>query len=298
MHWLPEPYLSKWWKAHWADEDDPITPLLKTLNPKLLSWCDGRRRGIFAKRQTIDFQVECGKKMQHSIDQSATKVVAAKLGSSIHEMVSWAPVYASLPVLRIVVVRDPFSWLVSKFLWHDSGKKYNLTCDDIEAASFGSGHPNPHIGSVLVTASLIDDCGGPGWARRMALGYIHQLCGEDCVARTYNGESTLDALTHQAEANLRQGFAVVGLLNETDRFYMMLNRRIDYLNTSLNMNVRHRKHTSVLRDAKRCRKRFSDPEFQTNLIAASPEVAALHHLFGVAVEVNRFQLSELQKCTD
>jgi len=133
----------------------------------------------------------------------------------------------------------------------------------------------------------------------MALKFILSLCGEDCAVRLLAGIATLQDLERQAESNLRQSFAVVGLFNESDIFYDMLSARVDYLDTSLNAHVNNSKHeTSTEEEAQRCKHHFQDPSFQEELLEASPEIAALNRLYHVAIKVNRFQLHELQEYSD
>ena len=46
----------------------------------------------------------------------------------------WSFLYASLPVMRTTIVREPFSWLLSKYSWHakrQDNKRKIPPCDDV-----------------------------------------------------------------------------------------------------------------------------------------------------------------------
>mmetsp|Transcript_7975 Transcript_7975/g.9318 ORF Transcript_7975/g.9318 Transcript_7975/m.9318 type:complete len:136 (+) Transcript_7975:510-917(+) len=100
------------------------------------------------------------------------------------------------------MIRDPFLWLVSKILWHEIEKQHAINCDNIEEFRL--------------------------WYKLFALEFIVSICGEDCYVRWAYNISSLSDLMDQAEDNLRQSFAVIGLLNETENFYKMVSRRVHY----------------------------------------------------------------------
>ena len=126
-----------------------------------------------------------------------------------------------MPVLRTTLMREPFSWLLSKFFWH-TGEPNGTTCDDLDmATSLGATAATEHVFAVKVKRMT-----GAGWLNRHAWYYILILCGEDCDARYYMGIGNLDQMERQAANNIRQSIAVVGLLNETDRFYDMVSARV------------------------------------------------------------------------
>jgi len=290
MHWLPVQYLKKWWAS--LGNDNAITPLWDKLLPDG-TWCASKKesRPVKAHNYAHDYE-QCSIPLQREVD---TKVIHALTNHlSIDEsqvITSWSPLYASLPVLRVTVMRDPFSWLVSKYFWHRT-KEDGLTCDDVEEATLWT---NPRI---TRPHRLKMNKSGPGWVSRMCLGYIMYICGEDCIVRYAAGTATLEDLELQAEGNLRQAFAVVGILEEVDTFYEMLTARVHYIDTSLNSNVSGSKHsTGSFEGIQYCRDRFQDPNFQTQLLELSPELRALHRLYQVAKEVNRFQLQELRECS-
>ena len=296
MHWLPGPYLEKWWKQHWAtrdNTDDQVTPLWKKLR-RNETWCEVKNME-FPKNYLVYNRVyeECSKPMQADVDTRAMGAVAKKLQIKNQEDLAvwtWAPVYASLPVLRVTVVRDPFAWLMSKYPWGIKGRNQTINCHDFQDA-FHAGRPYnvSHVGMNLIF---------PGWAWKMSLGYIISLCGEDCMVRYAAGTATLDDLERQAEQNLRHGFAVVGLLDNVDTFYEMVSARVGYIDTSRNPEVTGHKHNSMdNREIRKCKNLFLNARVQERLLRESPELAALHRLYKVAVEVNRFQLDELRTCS-
>ena len=302
MHWLPVLYLQKWWlslqnnnSTGGTNTNDFITPLWDKLLPNH-TWCaaKGSSRLVHAKTYKSDYE-ECSIPLQHEVDTKALVTLNDQLSTNNDTQVitSWAPLYASLPLLRVTVMRDPFSWLISKYFWHLSKEdiKDGSTCDEIEKAV------ERHLGNARSHKVQMDNS-GPGWINRMCLGYIMYLCGEDCIVRYAAGTATLTDLELQAEGNLRQSFAVVGILEEVDTFYEMLTARVQYMNTSLNPHVRGAKHTTGSSpEIVKCKARFQDINIQAKLLELSPELRALNRLYQVGKEVNRFQLKELQECS-
>ena len=108
---------------------------------------------------------------------------------------------------------------------------------------------------------------------------------------------SLEQMERQAAGNLRNSFAVVGILEETDTFYDMVTKRVAYVNMSLNAEVTGDRHSTGKRaEILRCKKKFADPIFQAELKARSPAIAAVDRLYHIGVEVNRHQLKELEAC--
>jgi hypothetical protein len=316
LHWLPQKYLSNWWKRAWmmgddidsSYKEDRIAPLLETLQPGNTEWCPLGDRLARPQNRTDYEQMyaQCsGRLMQladkeafHAVQRRPKFMAASQQPSSSSRSlqpahpfdIDWSPLYASMPVLRVTVIRDPYSWLVSKFMWHKVGGS-TTKCDDIETATMIR-PPNEHD-------LLPGKAKGRGWVNRMATSYITYLCGEDCVAREALEVATLEQLERQAANNLRQSITVVGLLNETETFFDMITARVAYVNTSLNAHVKGSKHSSgSSAESKRCKAIFQDPSFQAQLREHSPALAALDRLYHVAVEVNRHQLNELRQCAD
>jgi hypothetical protein len=123
------------------------------------------------------------------------------------------------------------------------------------------------------------------------------LCGEDCIVRYAQGRANLEDIERQAEENLRHSFAVVGILTEMDDFYKMVNARVQYMDTNLNLHVAGGEHSTTAKgESLRCKERYKNPAFQRKLLEASPELRALHRLYQVGLEVNKFQKEELQQC--
>jgi hypothetical protein len=275
------------------------------------SWCRGQPRPMFAYDDTAAFHESCSQELYQPMDELAKEAVQQRMShikvttpnesttmkitttAASPDQVAmagyWSTVYASLPVLRVTILRDPFSWLCSKFFWHRVDDLFNVTCDDAAVAIKGD------------WLSIRDKKQPNGWARRMALLYLEQICGDDCVVRSfYSTESVLGELERQATANLRQAFAVVGILPDLDDFYDLLNRRVDYLNTSLNQHVeglRHGSFSILPEEAERCKNQYLKNRTFQELMLQAPEIAALQRVYEVGVEVNRFQRNELDQCS-
>ena len=219
--------------------------------------------------------------------------------TSIH----WGPLYASLPVLRTTVVREPFSWFLSKFAWHGHGRSY--ACDNVTAATF---RPHLYREQGEGGTTWYPETRARGWAHRHALGYILHLCGEDCNIRYAHAQAQLgtnfresheraliESFLRQADYNLRHSIAVVGLQDDMDGFYDMVTARIQYMNMSRNSHVQGPRHASAATDA--CRDTFASPAFRRTLMDASPAIVAAVRLYETAVRVHAFQQQELQGCS-
>ena len=317
MHWVPHSYLEAWWDQHWARRQSSdgssdasvgtksgnvISQMWKTLDG-IHPWCDVYNRPLANMKRsdkTAGRKSQCAKQLQNRTDTLALEHMSkiAPFTTSADRGRAWASLYASLPTLRVVVVRDPYSWLMSKFSWHFGVSGRNLTCDNVQEATYGSGDPNVLLGIPEGQKQSVGTAGGPGWARRFALAYIYYFCGTDCFIRHYQQKADLEEIAVQSELNLRNSYAVVGLLQETDEFYQMVTARVDYMDTRLNPRIKGKKHMSgKSKEILRCKARFKDPAFQEELKAASPEIALLDHLYKVAVEVNRFQTAALKLCS-
>jgi hypothetical protein len=212
--------------------------------------------------------------------------------------INWGPVYASLPVLRTTVTREPFSWLLSRFFWARHHKRYR--CHDVTAAAFRPRDPRWRGVSVTRTPSL-------GWAHQTAVEYIVYLCGEDCSARLAHAKAALGhgytaahdnallaSFVRQADYNLRHSFAVVGLNEDMNGFYDMVTARVDYLDMALNPHVVGDRHSAG--SSADCQVLYQSAAFQQELTEASPAVAALVQLHQTAARVNAFQREELATC--
>ena len=299
LHWLPPRFFSRWWKEHWhtSSMEDMIEPLWEGLNPNLsngsILWCNNTlARPTHPKDFTTNFN--CHKVMYPMIDQAATKIIEHKLQEKgdYPKDVIWGHVYASLPVTRATQVREPFSWILSKYFWHEMYKNHH--CSNISAAS---GIDYPVHKKIDFSASAAEK----GWVRKMCLLYLYSICGEDCMVRHNKGESSLAQLEKQAEFNLRNSFAVVGLADEPDVFLKMLDDRVDYFDMNLNPSVvgnKHRSVSGIQPDViQECKNSYlNNSDFRALLKQACPELALLERLFKVALEVNRFQLEELSMC--
>uniref|UniRef100_A0A7S0TDJ3 Sulfotransferase domain-containing protein n=1 Tax=Pseudo-nitzschia delicatissima TaxID=44447 RepID=A0A7S0TDJ3_9STRA len=191
---------------------------------------------------------------------------------------NYSPVYASMPVQRITMIREPFSWLLSKFFW-DSKVYYRHSCVDIYASS----HENPTM----------------SWIELYSYQYLMYLCGTDCETRFENNMMSLAGIEAQATSNLRNSFSVVGLLHESDSFYDMLHKRIDYIdfNQTIEVNpANHRSHWT--KEKPMCQELYLKNEtFRDDLRSKIPALRAIERVYNVGVEVNRFQREELEQCS-
>ena len=341
LHWLPTQYLLDWWTTHspWgqSNQKDVISEALRTRNDptinnghwKLLDHVDDASANHLPPTTKVDcpdghdynhsrywpsqFYEHCIQPKTHIVDQLATRAIlgdakstdnantdASSSSSSLH----WAHMLSTLPVTRVTVVREPFSWLTSKFFWHGEHYSRNLTLispdkGDLRnqqqlARNERNNEPPP---PPFVKCDDIEEA-ATGWAALRATTYMVYLCGEHCWGGLAAGTLSLSDLEAQAAYHLRNSFAVVGLLQNTDEFYDMVTRRVFYMNTSLNPHVQGKKHgTGDLEEAQRCKTVYQQEDFQRNMMELSPEVAALVRLYHVAVEVNAFQREELSQCS-
>lgn len=296
MHWLPVPYLEDWWKREWApfftsSFSSTIERQIHSLSPdtETTVWCPqfNQTRKVWSRSSTSKRDPEhfkCSKQLSESVDrefQLSWKEVASE------KYKNYAPLYASLPLHRTVMLRDTDSWLLSCFFWHSHYEDYK--CDDYIAASY-------HDKQTLKYEEA-------GWAYQRALSYLMYLCGEDCVNRYEVGSISLEEIEQQAEANLRHSFSVVGLLSDTNDYFDMLTTRLQYVNMSKNPHILPSSHSSVPRPKKlkeeytRCKYQYEKNEtFKALFRQQLPHLQILDRLYNVGVKVNHFQRQELEEC--
>ena len=308
INMLPVPYLQQWWRQHWATTEsttnkpvDAISQQWHRLDPNN-TWCGSMRRPWHdMKNQEMSNISKCGKQMQDEVDKAAVESIQKHMSMDTpsERARAWSAVYASLPLIRVVMVRNPFPWFASSFSWHNL-YKIGVVCDNVtNAVAVAPLNMSEEVQINTVREWKVANMGAPGWIRSFALDKIYMLCGPDCRVRHLKNNATLEELKVQAEHNLRNAFAVVGILEDgEDAFFEMINTRVNYLNIKMNVTLRHDgTHKSGSNGENgRCKARFKDVNFQQNLIEASPEVAALVYLYDVAVQVNRFQKRELMEC--
>jgi hypothetical protein len=212
LHWLPAPYLQEWWKQNWASVFPPeAQSAVKSITPgtKDQIWCPSHTIGKgTSKKGSLNRQDRhaCSKTISDTMDtlfRTSWESIAANAGMGQN----YAPIYASLPVQRTVLLREPFSWLISRFFWNPAYRDA-YKCDDTASAAFYNN------GTFHIK--------GAGWGYEVMLDHLMYLCGEECINRYDMGEINLVDIERQAEANLRHSFSVVGLLNETGVFYDMV----------------------------------------------------------------------------
>mmetsp|Transcript_10435 Transcript_10435/g.25226 ORF Transcript_10435/g.25226 Transcript_10435/m.25226 type:complete len:537 (-) Transcript_10435:1504-3114(-) len=292
LHWLPAPILQKWWMQHWSPvfDNSEFDKGMKSIavGGRDPIWCPLRNRTRTIRRRDV-----LGGPRVKTLHGVCTRVLSSRMDTLFHSSweeynfthTNYAPFYASLPVHRTVLLREPFAWLLSRFFWNKNFRS-DFKCDDMVNATY----LDPK------SIALADN----GWIYRMALEHLFYLCGEECMNRYEKGEMKLHTIEEQAEANLRHSFSVVGLLNETKSFYDMVTARIQYVNMSLNPHVWGDRHTSAIWDIKehgRCSKLYTKNEtFRQAVRDASPHFSAVERLYYIGVEVNRFQQEELEQC--
>ena len=214
LHWLTAPFLQDWWNDKWAllfpsqttSSVQSITP-----NTTIPYWCPRLNvsRSTIAtipmKRRAAHREYyDCSKMLAADMDRAFLPSwidIAGKFGMEKN----YAPFYASMPMHRTVLMREPFSWLMSRFFW-DKEFRNTYKCDDIPAAT--------RHGNLPFAKS--------GWAYKVVLEALMTMCGEDCINRFEIDDIGLEEIEQQAAANLRHSFSVVGLLNETESFYEMV----------------------------------------------------------------------------
>ena len=90
-----------------------------------------------------------------------------------------------------------------------------------------------------------------------------------------------------------------GLLEESESFYEMIDKRIDYLDMSHLKGIKDGIHKSMGDPVEkgRCKAMFTKNEtFREEVRRLVPAFAVLERMYAVGVEVNRFQKEELSQC--
>ena len=324
IHWLPPAYLYKWMNSTMSLSAE-LEQFVQSIRPESKEWCNRYNHSRpksedeyhevykncsipLAKR--VDGAAHEWIRLQEKLGQEYTRKASLKDDEtdlwdhpSLPEMDhshNWGPLYASLPVLRTTVLREPFSWLVSKFFWHKRNETH--TCDNVSAAVFHE--DTTHIALMV---SLGRDV-SPGWAHRMALNLILHLCGEDCQARWEHASTVLGpkkftsqhesvlvrSFVRQVDYNIRHGMAVVGLNDDIQGFYDMVTTRVSYVNMSLNPRVHGAPHSSS--STPECKALYQHSEFQQSLLRSSSTIRAVVGLYDTAKRVNAFQKNEMRTC--
>ena len=302
LHWLPTDYLTQWWKTtEWytGNKEDKMLQAIQHRHDS----SDTCSQGPYTYRQFKSQYSKCFHPREKVADALAKDVVVGgSADDDHHHNLQWAKVMASLPTLRVTVVREPFSWFTSKFFWHSrfysrNGELVRGHIDeskDNKRAQIDVKENKPT--ARVIKCDDIDEM-AYGWASMRAITYMLYLCGEHCMAGINDGTLTIDDMEQQAAYNLRNSFAVVGILQKTDDFYDMVTKRVYYMDTYLNPDVEGKQHSSGdYEEALRCKALYKDPLFQQKVMDKSPAVAALVRLYKVAVEVNEFQAKELAQC--
>ena len=280
LHWMNHHVLKNWWMSNkilYPELYAVIRDEIELQHPDNI-WCNETQDKVPLnanekyKRDKL-FVEKCSRSRSNRIDQVL-----------LDGEKNFAPIYASLPVLRSTLLREPWSWFLSKFFWH----KREVPCDDIAAAVE---FPKNHTGGFK--AWLKRD----GWLKQDAYLYLFYLCGEDCVARYEKGIASLDELEAQTADNLRNSFAVIGLLEEPEMFFDMIDARVAYMNMSASKVQGSRHSSGGGREKARCKAVYSDESFRTKLKEKLPVLGALERLYELGREVNRAQVEDLRRCS-
>ena len=304
LHWLSSDFLQSWWNQTWANPSffgGPVDsdgwngttdglflaqqwkhrqqfgnearyPEHQDKTLARVSSLDGAthrilQRFLETKNQEFIVQRPFQQDQHQSLDLNETTEKNATRSRSRGRL--YAALYASLPVLRAIMIREPFSWLGSIFAWQELSNM-GVDCHDIAYATDSTNHWTLYRAPVTATIQdLVVHNGSSvdwsimtrdiqmipmhhaGWMRRLALDQIYDWCGADCrVRHLFHPGTTLEELVAQAEWNLRHSFSVVGIFStmeddesrkSLDRsslsssgrgqetFLEMLAQRIDYL---------------------------------------------------------------------
>ncbi len=337
LTWLPPRYL----KHHWWDKSEFEASNTKLLEPFWERLLDDRKRRrtklrIAAmdhnkiERTNIepqkDFETgrwcpEGYKYMNQTLyDRPSTKFeldaayetcsrpLAEDADRAFREVFSsstnYSPFYASMPVHRVTMMRDPWSWIISKFFWHQLNtyvppERRALPCFDVTTPIIIQKKNSTRLGKTDVAPlDPLDPDRELGWVEQFSLLFLIKLCGDDCRIRYENGMMTLQEIEEQVSSNLRNAFSVVGILHEQDSFYDMLTDRIQYVDMGLHPNMTGEKHaTPKSRANLACKELFGTNEtFRESVRQQVPAFATLERMYHLGIRVNQFQKEELKQC--
>ena len=131
-HWLPYKVLQKWWRETFqpilsTEMYQTFDNFLKTLTPSNPDWCPYEGDGVARPHNKHDYRnkiLNCEVPLAHAVDSYAHRLLAELQTTTTSEkqhslgvtpaIEDWSFLYASLPVLRTTIIREPWSWLVSK----------------------------------------------------------------------------------------------------------------------------------------------------------------------------------------
>jgi hypothetical protein len=317
FHWLPKSYMVQWWKnSRWGrdpnhsfvtdaiqDRDMEITTTWH-VPAKIQEIVGGADNipNITCRKGPYKYWDLKGKGYQNCFQPKEAVMDQVSKYVMGDDPLQAARLTSNLPILRVTVLREPFSWLMSKFFWHPHHYSRNNTMViPNKGAAWVAERRKDDTRKGKQTPPLIhcDDVeeAAHGWVAHRAMMYLFYLCGEHCMGGWAAGTLSLEDLERQAAYNLRHSFAVVGLLHKTDEFYQMVTQRVHYMNTALNPNVTGKLHeSSTAEEALRCKAIYKNTTYQQELLSKSPVLRALARIYDVAVEVNEFQKKEMVEC--
>jgi hypothetical protein len=124
LHWLPPKYLENWWSNQWSSsanesrnlesEDGVIRKALASLMPRDHRWCPEHRKPRPKNRREAErIYSQCSVPLASRMDDTFRQFWRQRTNQTTKQ-INYAPLYASLPLHRVVMLREPFRWLVSK----------------------------------------------------------------------------------------------------------------------------------------------------------------------------------------
>lgn len=114
MSWLPWPWLSRWWEQHSTKLGLPNgTPV-----PGSRHACSHDATEHNPSLNNSLLYTQCIMPAAREADADAARAFSIGKDAAQAYSTSWAPLYASLPLLRVTMLREPFSYLISKYFWH------------------------------------------------------------------------------------------------------------------------------------------------------------------------------------
>lgn len=190
---------------------------------------------------------------------------------------------AGLGVLRVTMLREPKSLIVSQYV-------YNRKLNSKMGCERFVGELDDRIHDLKNTNPL----------SRPKENVLHpiaiRLCGQHCERATHSRAITIDDAIARAQTNLRERFAVVGLTEEMDKFWVMLERRVAYMKGAAAVaSKQHQVHKGDQGVKTRCGRQLASEKGQAAL-AGSKCMAQMHALYDTAREVFEHQWAELAAC--
>jgi len=82
------------------------------------------RSPVPVKKHELNIYTKCGKPIAENADRIFKRMM--------NGATNFAPIYASMPLHRVTMLRDPWSWIISYYFWHTKIKNWaGIKCDNI-----------------------------------------------------------------------------------------------------------------------------------------------------------------------